>query len=282
MEVLQTVDEMVAWRESARKAGRTTGLVPTMGFLHRGHASLLDLVRPRCDRLVVSVYVNPLQFGPNEDLARYPRDPEGDARLCAAHGADAVFMPAELYPPGFSTAVTVHGGVTERWEAEVRPGHFEGVATVVARLFGIVGCGLAAFGEKDWQQLVVLRRMVNDLALPVRILAGPLVRDDDGVALSSRNTYLSADQRARARSLSRALFAMRDAAAAGEREARALEQIGGKLLDVDRVDYLAVVDAETLEPLGRVDRAARALVTARLGATRLLDNISLGPELSWE
>jgi len=258
-----------AWRAG----GARVGFVPTMGFLHRGHASLMDLARARCDRVVVSIYVNPLQFGPTEDLDRYPRDPEGDRALCEAHAVDLVFVPATLYPPGFATRVRVDG-LTAGLCGAVRPGHFEGVATVVARLFGIVPAQVAVFGEKDWQQYVVIRRMAEDLALGVEVVAGPLVRDDDGLALSSRNRYLSPAERARGLTLHRALFAMRDG---HEASVPALLEAGRAVLDVDRLDYLAVVDPWTLEPLERVDRPARALVAALVGSTRLIDNVALDP-----
>jgi pantoate--beta-alanine ligase len=266
-------DDMLAQAQNWRREGAIIGLVPTMGFLHRGHVSLIDQLRRQVDRLVVSVYVNPLQFGPNEDLARYPRDPEGDSAKIAAAGADAVFMPTDLYPDGFSTSVSVHG-LTDGLDGAARPGHFDGVATVVTRLFGVTGCEVAIFGEKDWQQLQVVRRMTRDLALPVRIVAGELVRDTDGLALSSRNTYLSADDRRRALSLSRALRAIQDAAPT-ERDVAALIARGTALLDVDRLDYLAIVDAEELVPLATIDRPARALVAAVVGKTRLIDNVAV-------
>ncbi len=279
MRTIALPEEMVRWAEA--RAGATIGLVPTMGFLHRGHASLMELLRPRIDHLVVSVYVNPLQFAPNEDLARYPRDPDADTKMCAAVGVDVLFAPDDLYPDGFSTSVAVHG-LTDRWDGAARPGHFEGVATVCTRLFGITRCTHAAFGEKDYQQLLVVRRAVEDLALPLRIVAGPLVRDQDGLALSSRNVYLSGADRRRATSLSKALFAVQAAAERGERSTAALLAIGRELLDCDRLDYLAVVDAGTLEPVDEVgDRPARALVAAWIGTTRLIDNVGVGKELRW-
>lgn len=261
--------------------GRRIGLVPTMGALHPGHASLMDQLRPRCDVLVVSIYVNPLQFGPSEDLSRYPRTLDADLALCAARGVDAVFAPADLYPDGFSTAVAVHG-LTDGLCGASRPGHFEGVATVCARLFGLTRASVACFGEKDFQQLMVLRRMVEDLAIPVTIVPGALVRDADGLALSSRNRYLTDADRARALTVPRSLFAMRDAAAAGERSVAALRDLGRAQLDCDRLDYLEVVDARTLRPLDHLgDAPARALVAAFLGKTRLIDNVGLGAPLAW-
>jgi pantoate--beta-alanine ligase len=198
----------------ARRArGERIGFVPTMGYLHAGHTSLMDLARPRCDWLVVSIYVNPLQFGPDEDLDRYPRDPQGDAAKCAAAGTDVLFMPTSLYPVDHGTRVLVTG-LTEGLCGSSRPGHFDGVTTVVSRLFGLVQPSLAVFGEKDFQQLAVLRRMTRDLALPIEVVGGPLVRDADGLALSSRNRYLSTTDRARGRTLHQALFAIRDTVAA--------------------------------------------------------------------
>lgn len=260
-----------------RAQGLRVGFVPTMGFLHRGHTSLMALARPLCERLVVSIYVNPLQFGPNEDLARYPRDPEGDAAKCAGEGVDLLFTPPSLYPEGFQSRVTVQG-LTEGLCGAARPGHFEGVTTVVARLFGLVQPTLAVFGEKDYQQLAVIRRMVADLAMPIEVLGGALVRDEDGLALSSRNAYLSPEERARALALVRALRALAAAVAVGEREVATLTALGRETLGaagVDRVDYLEVVDPDTLTPLQVVDRPARALVAAWVGRTRLLDNLAL-------
>jgi pantoate--beta-alanine ligase len=279
MRTITSPEEMVRWAEV--HAGASIGLVPTMGFLHRGHASLMALLRSRADHLVVSVYVNPLQFAPTEDLARYPRDLDADARVCGAEGTDVLFAPTDLYPDGFSTSVAVHG-LARRWDGAVRPGHFDGVATVCARLFGLTGCTIAAFGEKDYQQLLVVRRMVADLALPVRIEPGPLVRDEDGLALSSRNVYLSETERRRAMSLSKALFAMQAAADDGVRSGAILVQTGRRALDCDALDYLAIADAETLEPIEEVgERPARALLAARIGATRLIDNVRIGKESSW-
>ena len=244
------------------------GFVPTMGFLHEGHLSLMRIARSNCDKLVVSIFVNPLQFGPEEDLDQYPRDEEGDAAKCEGVGVDVLFLPEQLYPDGHCTRVEVQG-LTDRLCGASRPGHFEGVTTVVARLFGLVLPHVAVFGEKDYQQLAVIRRMTRDLALPVEVIGGPLVRDHDGLALSSRNAYLSADERRRALSLSAALrsIAQSDAPTLSDRIAAARD-----MLEVDELDYLEVLDAETLEPLETLDRPARAFVAARVGKTRLIDN----------
>ncbi|MCB9758284.1 MAG: pantoate--beta-alanine ligase [Alphaproteobacteria bacterium] len=271
---MQTLTRTAAIAEQAlawRAQGLRVGFVPTMGFLHRGHTSLMELARPRCDKLVVSIFVNPLQFGVNEDLDRYPRDPEGDAAKCRAAGVDVLFVPDDFYPPDHSTRVRVEG-LSEGLCGTSRPVFFEGITTVVARLFGVVQPTVTVFGEKDYQQLAIIRRMVRDLALPIEVLGGPLIRDDDGLALSSRNAYLSPAQRARALSLHRALFAM---AAAEERDAAALIALGRSILDVDTFDYLEIRDAVTLAPLETVDRPARALVGCWIGGTRLIDNVAI-------
>lgn len=273
MQRLDSPAAMAAWSEARWRGGRI-GLVPTMGALHAGHAALMDAVRPRCDHLIVSVFVNPLQFGAGEDLDAYPRTLAADLAVCAAHGVDAVFAPTVMYPPDFGTTVHVAGLTTGLCGAS-RPTHFDGVTTVVARLFGVCRADIAAFGEKDYQQLAVIRRMVRDLALPVEIVGVPTVREPDGLALSSRNIYLSAAQRARAVSLSGALRAMRDAVGAGTRDVDALRAIGRAALDVDRLDYLEVVDATDLTSVQTVDRPARALVAAFLGDTRLIDNLDV-------
>lgn len=273
MRIVTRTDEMIRASRDLSRAGQAVGFVPTMGFLHEGHTSLMDLLRPRCHTLVVSIFVNPLQFGPNEDLDRYPRDPEGDAARCQAHGTDLLFMPTDFYPPDFRTHVRVDH-VTRHLCGASRPGHFEGVATVVARLFGVVGPRLAAFGEKDWQQLTVIRRMVDDLAMDIQIVPGPTVREPDGLALSSRNKYLSPQDRIRALSLSRALRAMQASPLA---DVEALKRSVLPLLEVDALHYLEVVGDQDLEPLSTLDRPARALVAARVGTTRLIDNMALAP-----
>jgi pantoate--beta-alanine ligase len=273
MEWLGDTPALRAWR-AGLPAGARVGFVPTMGFLHAGHASLMALLRPRVDALLVSIYVNPLQFGPSEDLDRYPRDAEGDAALCRAEGVDAVFAPASLYAPDFSTVVRVDG-LTDGLCGASRPTHFQGVTTVVARLFGLTGAHVAAFGEKDYQQLAVIRRMVADLALPVEIVGGPIVRDEGGLALSSRNAYLSDPDRRRARTLRAALRALQAAYDAGERDVDALRAVARAHVDADRLDYLEVVDAASLRALHRVEGPARALIAAFYGATRLIDNVDV-------
>ena len=278
MRIITDPFQMLDEARRTRERGLRIGFVPTMGFLHRGHTSLMEQARPRCDTLVVSIYVNPLQFAPHEDLSRYPRDPEGDLAKCEAAGVDLVFMPEALYAPGHSTRVRL-SGVSEELESGTRPHFFEGVATVVARLFGLVKPHVAVFGEKDYQQLRVIQQMVEDLAMDIEVLGGPLVRDEDGVALSSRNAYLSPEERVRARSLSRALFAIRDAVRAGERRVPPLLEIGRGALEADSLDYLEIRDGVSLRPLDTLPPpggiAPRALVAAVVGRTRLIDNTGL-------
>ncbi len=273
MDVIRSVDTMHALALGWRARGKKVGFVPTMGYLHRGHTTLIELMRQRCEILVVSIYVNPLQFAPTEDLSRYPRDPEGDARKCQAAGCDVLFMPDNLYPPDFRTTVDV-SGLTSRWEGAARPTHFQGVATVVCRLFGLVQPTVAMFGEKDFQQFTVLKSMARDLAMGIEIVPGPLVRDHDGLALSSRNVYLSADERARALTLHRALYAIRDHASP---DAEVRKAAGRSILQCDGLDYLEIVDPETLEAAPVIDRPLRAIATARYGRTRLLDNVAVLP-----
>jgi pantoate--beta-alanine ligase len=261
-----------------RAEGQRIGFVPTMGYLHSGHTSLMDIARRQCDWLVVSIFVNPLQFSPGEDLDRDPRDPVGDAEKCAAAGVDMLFMPPELYAPDHSTSVAV-AGLTEGLCGASRPNFFGGITTVVSRLFGLVQPNVAVFGEKDFQQLAVIRRMVRDLAMPIEIIGGPLIRDPDGLAMSSRNRYLTPQLRARALSLSAALRGMQ--AALSERgagmPAEELLAVGREILDFDLFDYLEIRDPDTLRPLSVIDRPARALVGGYIGGTRLIDNMALVP-----
>jgi len=254
-----------------RVSGKRIGFVPTMGFLHDGHLSLMRLAREQCDHLVVSIYVNPLQFGPNEDLDRYPRDPEGDAAKCASVGVDTLFLPDSLYDDDHSTTVSVLS-LTSGLCGASRPGHFDGVTTVVSRLLGLVQPHIAVFGEKDYQQLAVIRRMVRDLCIPVEILGGPLIRDPDGLALSSRNKFLSSEDRGRALSLRRALQTIKDHPSGDAAERLAA---GRAVMEADRVDYIAIVDPSTLQPLNQIDGPARALVAAWIGKTRLIDNLEI-------
>ncbi|HXJ19836.1 MAG TPA: pantoate--beta-alanine ligase [Polyangia bacterium] len=276
-EVVRAVADMAAWSRAARRRGERIAFVPTMGALHEGHVTLLREARLRGDRLALSIFVNPTQFGPNEDLARYPRDLPGDLQKAAGAGTDVAFVPeaSDMYPPGSQTVVDVRE-LARGLDGVFRPGHFAGVATVVAKLFNIVAPDVAVFGEKDFQQLAIVRRMVADLSMPIEIVGIPTVREPDGLAMSSRNAYLSPDDRRRALSLSRALFGARQRAAAGVREAALLLQEARDALDIDRLDYLELCDAGTLVPIVKVDRPAVLLVAGFIGRTRLIDNVQIG------
>jgi pantoate--beta-alanine ligase len=277
--VIQTPAAMSAWSEAARARGERIALVPTMGALHAGHLSLLSAAREHGDRVVLSIFVNPTQFGPNEDLARYPRDLPGDLAKAAGVGTDVAFVPevADMYPPEAQTFIEVRK-VSQGLCGERRPGHFVGVATVVAKLFGIVRPHAALFGEKDYQQLAVLRRMALDLHMPVDIVGRPTLREQDGLAMSSRNAYLSAPERARAVAIFRGLSAARARYAAGERRAAALVEaaLGVMMPQMDGIDYVEVREADSLSPVDRVDKPGVILAAAFLGTTRLIDNLRLG------
>jgi pantoate--beta-alanine ligase len=259
-----------------RRAGQAIALVPTMGALHSGHLALVADARARADRVLATIFVNPLQFGANEDLDAYPRQEARDVELLEAAGCDLLWLPAaeEMYPPGFATTVSV-GGVSERWDGAARPGHFDGVATVVAKLFTAVRPDIAIFGEKDFQQLAVIRRMNGDLGLGVEIVGAPTVRDADGLALSSRNAYLSEDERRRALALPQALEGAREAIQSGERVDAALGAARGQLdqAGFDPIDYVALVDAASLEPIDVPAGEMRLIAAARIGRTRLIDNM---------
>jgi pantoate--beta-alanine ligase len=275
LRIARTRDELRETLGSARP-----GLVPTMGALHAGHLALIARSAQENPLTAVSVFVNPTQFGNQEDLARYPRDPERDAALAADAGAAVIFAPAveAIYPPGFATSVTVDG-IAERWEGATRPGHFRGVATVVTILMNLVQPARTYFGEKDYQQLQVIRRLHRDLALPGQIVAVPTVRDRDGLALSSRNARLSPADRGRARAIPAAIAAVVSAAAAGEAETTRLEATGRAVIaaaGID-IDYLAIVDGRTLAPLARLEPEARLLVAVEIGGTRLIDNTAISP-----
>jgi pantoate--beta-alanine ligase len=274
--VLRTVAEMVAFSEAARARGERIAFVPTMGYLHAGHVALLEEGRRRGDRLVLSIFVNPTQFAPTEDLARYPRDLEGDLDKAAGAGTDVAFVPgdAEIYPRGYQTFVQVRELEKGLCGAH-RPGHFVGVATVVCKLFNIVRPHVAIFGEKDYQQLAVIRRMVADLDMPIDIVGRPTVREPDGLAMSSRNKYLSPEERQRALALSRGLRAARALFEGGERDSAKLVAAAQTQIApaVTRVDYVELRDADTLAPIAdRVTGPAVMAVAAFVGTTRLIDN----------
>ncbi|RKH58508.1 pantoate--beta-alanine ligase [Corallococcus aberystwythensis] len=278
--VLRTVPEVKAWVASLQKEGRTLALVPTMGFLHEGHVSLMREGGRRADVVAASIFVNPTQFGPREDLARYPRDFEGDLAKCASAGVSAVFAPepAAMYPPGYQTYVDVTE-VSQGLCGERRPGHFRGVATIVTQLLALFRPAVALFGEKDYQQLQVIKTLNRDLHLGADIVGMPTIREADGLAMSSRNAYLSADERRRALALSKGIRAAQGLLASGTRDTGALVEAARRELQAAdlREDYVEVRDAGTLAPLVTVapGQTARMLVAAFSGTTRLIDNMPL-------
>ena len=286
MQILRRADEARAFSRRSRSEGERLALVPTMGYLHEGHLSLISAARKGAGRVVVSIFVNPLQFGPSEDLARYPTDFERDARMCEEAGVDAIFRPdaAEMYPAGHATRVTVEGPLTSGLCGASRPGHFAGVATVVAKLFAICEPDVAVFGQKDAQQAAVIRRMTADLNLPVEIVVAPIVREADGLAMSSRNVYLNAEERSQAASLHRALVAAQALASSGAVEREALLRAVREVLagaSLARIDYAELVDAETLETVPRLERPALLALAVFFGKTRLIDNVVLrAPQVS--
>ena len=276
MKILRTIGEVRAALRGPRDQRQTVGLVPTMGALHHGHRALIARARAGCDHVVVSLFVNPRQFDDAGDLAAYPRHEERDAALAVEAGADLLFAPAaeELYPPGFATTVCVRGPAEGLEGAHRGAAHFDGVATVVLKLLTIVGPDAAYFGQKDAQQLAVVRRLVEDLALPVRIEAVPTVREPDGLALSSRNVRLRPDDRPRALALARALEAAQAAVATGERDPGAIAAAGRQAMAAVQVEpeYLELVDPDTFAPLAAIDGQALVAVAARVGGVRLIDN----------
>jgi pantoate--beta-alanine ligase len=276
MFITRTRAELTDAVSALRQSHGGVALVPTMGALHAGHLALLDVARGVCPAVAVSIFVNPTQFAPNEDFNRYPREEEADLEKLRSAGCDLVWLPGveDMYPHGDSTLIDT-AGPSHGWEGAIRPGHFRGVATVVAKLFGQVRPDAGIFGEKDWQQLQVIRRMVTDLVLPVRVIGAPIVREPDGLAMSSRNRFLTEAERAQAPVLYTALNAIRDAMARGTTAADAL-QAGRENLPAPQfiVDYLALVDGETLVETDVVSPSARLIAAARLGSVRLLDNIA--------
>jgi pantoate--beta-alanine ligase len=279
MQIIRETQAMQQYVEELRRAGRSIGLVPTMGALHEGHLSLIRRCRADNDVAVMTLFVNPMQFDGQDDLARYPRDLARDADLAEAAGADAIFNPAveEMYPRGYATYVTVEG-LAGRWEGAARPGHFRGVATVCTKLFAVCRPHRAYFGQKDYQQSLVIRRLAADLNLGLEIVVLPTVREADGLALSSRNVLLGPEERRQALVLSQALVAAQASVRSGERNAEKLRgDIEARIRSVPLavVDYVGVCDPETLEPLTRIAERAVALVAARFGTIRLIDNVGL-------
>jgi pantoate--beta-alanine ligase len=280
---LQVITGVAAMRTAVRamqQSGETVGFVPTMGALHEGHLSLIDAAAAECDRVVASIFVNPTQFGPNEDFTKYPRPLERDLELLRGRGCELVFVPeaAEMYPQGYGTSIDV-GPVAVPWEGAARPGHFAGVATVVLKLFECVPADRAYFGRKDYQQTLVVRRMVVDLNLPIDVRVCPIVRDADGLALSSRNVYLSPDERRRALSLRQSLALAEENILSGERDALVVRErmlaliaaVGGV-----GVEYVAIVRDGTVDEVAEIDGPVTIAVAARVGTTRLIDNVRIG------
>ena len=281
MQIIHETTAMQQYAEAQRRAGRSIGLVPTMGALHEGHLSLIRRSRADNDVAVMTLFVNPMQFDRKDDLARYPRDLDRDADLAKAAGAEVIFHPSaeEMYPKGYATYVTVEG-LTDRWEGATRPGHFRGVATVCTKLFAVCRPHRAYFGQKDYQQSLVIRRLVADLNLGFEIVVLPTVREADGLALSSRNVLLGPEERRQAFVLSQALAGAQAAVKAGARDAERLRgEIEARIRRVPlaAADYVAICDPDTLEPLTRISGRAVALVAVRFGAVRLIDNVSLDP-----
>jgi pantoate--beta-alanine ligase len=279
LQIIREASQLPSALIALRAGGQSLALVPTMGALHSGHFRLITEGRRVADRVAATIFVNPLQFGANEDLDRYPRQEEKDAAMLEEAGCDLLWLPqpVEIYPAGFATTVSVRG-VSDRWEGEARPGHFDGVATVVAKLLCAVRPDIALFGEKDFQQLAVIRRMAEDLQLGIEILGVPTVRDEDGLALSSRNVYLSPEERSNAVELPRALNEAAEAILSGVPVTEALAAAKARLTRAgfSRIDYVALVNAPTLEPLEQAGGPMRLIAAALIGRTRLIDNVAVG------
>ena len=279
MEIIREIQAMKEWVRAARKKGETVCLVPTMGYLHEGHLDLMRMGRPLADHLVISIFVNPTQFGAGEDLDRYPRDLPRDIELSESVGVECIFHPeaSEMYPPDYCTYVNVEN-ITSGLCGASRPGHFRGVATVVAKLFNIVEPDIAIFGEKDYQQLAVLKKMVEDLNMNVQILAHPTVREKDGLAMSSRNKYLTPEQRKNALVLFRTLKAAGERVKQGERSAAVLKSEAATMIEQVpecTIDYVDIVDPVLLTPLERIEDRAVMALAVKVGTTRLIDNMTL-------
>ncbi|MHB8841486.1 MAG: pantoate--beta-alanine ligase [Candidatus Aquicultor sp.] len=279
---IRTIRELRSALKEERARGKKIGFVPTMGYLHEGHLTLMREAKRLADVVVVSIFVNPTQFGPNEDLDKYPRDIEGDRGKAARAGVDFLFVPEtqEMYPEGYSTSVEVVGNMTHVLCGRSRPGHFKGVATVVSKLLNIVEPDIALFGTKDWQQLAVIKRMVCDLNMDIEIVGVPTVREDDGLALSSRNTYLSLEERKAALALSRALRLAQDMVHRGKTNAREIAAELKETIENERLielEYLEICDPESLSPVERIEGDTLIAIAARVGKTRLIDNALIKP-----
>ena len=277
MKIIRSAAEMTAFSKSAQRAGKSVGFVPTMGALHEGHLSLVRAARAQSDVVVVSIFVNPTQFGPNEDFAKYPRSFEQDRAMLEAENADCIFSPSveEMYPPGGATWVTVEG-LSDKLDGRSRPGHFRGVTTVVSKLFNIVEPQLAFFGQKDAAQVAIIRKMVHDLNFDVKIVVCPIVRESDGLAMSSRNAYLNQEQRRQATALSRSLQRVKTLIQQGETKAETLIAAGKQVMTEEpeaRLDYFEIVHPDTLDAVKDLSNGALVAVAAYIGTTRLIDNL---------
>ena len=279
MKIIRIPEDMQQFSREVRRSGKRLGFVPTMGALHAGHLSLVKMARERSDCVVVSIFVNPLQFGPTEDFSKYPRTFERDCQLLEAEGVDTVFAPTVemMYPLGATTTVEV-AEISDRLDGVSRPGHFKGVTTVVSKLFNIVGPDFAFFGQKDAAQVAILRRMVRDLNVDLQIVVGPIVREADGLAMSSRNAYLSPEERKQALVLQRALARVQFLVGRGESDVKSLIDAGKQVVAEEpaaKLDYLEIIDPDTLEPVSSLSSGALVAVAAWIGATRLIDNVLL-------
>jgi pantoate--beta-alanine ligase len=279
MLIYHTIAEVRQYVREARSSGQSIGLVPTMGYLHEGHLELMRQAKKQCGKVIVSIFVNPTQFGPGEDLERYPRDLERDARMCEEVGVNAIFNPAadEIYPPGYCTYVDVER-ITENLCGLSRPGHFRGVATVVTKLFNIVKPDFAFFGQKDAQQVLVINRMATDLNMDLEVVTVPTVREPDGLAMSSRNIYLEPEQRRVALALSRSLRQAEEIFQAGERDAAKIRQLVIDMIEREallNIDYVEIYSHPDLEPVERIESSALLALAVKIGRTRLIDNIIL-------
>ena len=279
MKIIRIPEDMQQFSRETRRSGKRLGFVPTMGALHAGHLSLVKMARERSDCVVVSIFVNPLQFGPTEDFSKYPRTFERDCQLLEAEGVDTVFAPTVemMYPRGAKTTVEV-AEISDRLDGVSRPGHFKGVTTVVSKLFNIVGPDFAFFGQKDAAQVAILRRMVRDLNVDLQIVVGPIVREADGLAMSSRNAYLSPEERKQALVLQRALARVQFLVGRGESDVKSLIDAGKQVVAEEpaaKLDYLEIIDPDTLEPVSALSSGALVAVAAWIGATRLIDNVLL-------
>ena len=280
--VIESISEMQELSRSLKREGKKIAFVPTMGYLHQGHLSLVEKARQLGDVVVVSIFVNPTQFGLSEDFDRYPRDLEGDLKKLEPYRVEYVFYPSarEMYPEGYQTYVEVER-LSRGLCGDFRPGHFRGVCTVVCKLFNIVQPDFAIFGEKDYQQLRVIEQMTRDLNFPVQIIGMPTIREEDGLAMSSRNAYLSEGERKQALSLSRALFSCQELVKKGEKDSEMLKEKAREIISQNpdaRIEYIEIRDAYTLEPLEKIDRPAQMLLAVWVGNTRLIDNIRLNPD----